>query len=455
MAPASSPPEANVAHVLRAAGVAVSFVAASGIAGCTCARKDTTPLTDAGPPVVSLDAALSGPSQKREGLSLPIAAAHQKTGEIVAAGLSAKERAVAVVVFDASGKSVARTRVLEDVKWTADADLRVYDVGDAALVVWHGNVGGKFEARAVRVSRKGEPLGESFAMDVPSCALDDGVAWSESQPSGAARIRSKIWKAGVAVDDRTPTFEDPFVVACGAKRVFALVQPEGKPPFVQMSGGGEPPRVLHHFAATNEAEDAPDPFAFTTGDEVGVVRVGEGGAFVVGFGSPTTPFTVHKEFSERIHTEDDVVAVDADAKRVAIVFTREEDARCDPKEGGATTVSVIDVDRVGMRDTLVELAPSTCGRDFAPFWTGTTANGLVVSWAERNRRAAKTSAPITAIFSRSLASPPGTPARRQAIAADGVADAGCDATKCYTVALLRAPSGDVLDPGELVVTSFP
>ena len=103
--------------------------------------------------------------------------------------------------------------------------------------------------------------------------------------------------------------------------------------------------------------------------------------------------------------------------------------------------------------TSLQIAPSACDRDVGPFWTNLLRGSLAVAWAERASRPEKTSAPITGLALRLLAE--GATTGRVAQMADAIADAGCDAARCYAVALVREPGGDGMKPEAMKALAYP
>jgi hypothetical protein len=78
---------------------------------------------------------------------------------------------------------------------------------------------------------------------------------------------------------------------------------------------------------------------------------------------------------------------------------------------------------------------------------------LVVGWTERASRKDKTVAPIVGFAYQVLGE--GAKLVHVPIAADAIADAGCDAARCYAVALVREPGRDGMSPEAMRVVAYP
>ena len=96
----------------------------------------------------------------------------------------------------------------------------------------------------------------------------------------------------------------------------------------------------------------------------------------------------------------------------------------------------------------MELAPGACGREVGPFFTGAMGDAISVGWVERVPVAGKPRAPIAGLAHRRVPAQglPGELVHVEQLA-DALADAGCDATHCYAVALARRAGMDAMVPG--------
>jgi hypothetical protein len=154
----------------------------------------------------------------------------------------------------------------------------------------------------------------------------------------------------------------------------------------------------------------------------------------------------------RVPAEDDVVAVDADERGVVIVTTHDETEAC-PEGRGGDSVHALRIPRTGGSAASLELAKGACSRDVGPFWSSPMAGSVVVGWVERASRPSKTSAPIAGLAYRRIGE--GGATARIAQPADAIADAGCDAERCYAVALVRESGSDGMKPEAIRVIAYP
>jgi len=77
-----------------------------------------------------------------------------------------------------------------------------------------------------------------------------------------------------------------------------------------------------------------------------------------------------------------------------------------------------------------------------------------LAWAERVPKKAPTDAPIGALGWARVTGD-AVEAHETALSADGLVFAGCNAERCYAVALDRAPGTDGMKPGTARVVAFP
>jgi hypothetical protein len=147
------------------------------------------------------------------------------------------------------------------------------------------------------------------------------------------------------------------------------------------------------------------------------------------------------------------VAVDADERAVTLVTTHDESDACPEGRGGSSVHALRVPRREAAKATSIVLSPSACARDVGPFWTNTLGKSLIVGWTERASRKDKTVAPIVGLAYRVLEE--GAALVHVAKPADALADAGCDASRCYAVALVREPGGDGMSPEAIRLVAYP
>ena len=377
------------------------------------------------------------------GLSAPIAAAHVAGGAVVVAGLDVPSKAIRVQRIDANERVVVDHVALGDVAWSADSDLKVHaHATEGAFVTWRGLRGGKLVRQLAVVGPDLAPKGEPMEIAAASCATREAVWFSDG-----ARAVARPWRGTTTTVD-LPKDKDASLL-CGSSRAFALLEEEEKTSLLPLGGGGSPITLLREndFGDDEQRELA----EYTVGGDVGIVRVGGSGAVAVREMHGAEAGPLHK-LKTRIPKDDDVIAVDASAKVLAIVYTEDASSTCPPAAGRgdtvvATKVMALRVQRESFEESIVELSPGRCGHEVGPFFSGVLGEAVSVAWTERAGGAGKARAPIVGLAHTTLA-PTGTPAlRRIEQAADALVDAGCDGTRCYAVALARREGMDVMVPG--------
>jgi hypothetical protein len=371
------------------------------------------------------------------------------------AGLVVPEKSIAVTRIDASGATAYTVAALRGVAWSQDADLRVYpsDAG-GAVVVWRGLRDGKLVRQMVTVAKDGALAGVPVDVGAATCATEDGVAWTERASAGKTRVVLRAWSGGAPRDVATVPADREPVLVCGAHRVFALGQGEDDVTLAAGPDGGASRRLVgaKDFGADEEREHD----EYTVGDDLGVLRVASGGALALRE-TKGDLLGVWRKLVATVPADDDVVAVDGDARGAIVVSTRESADACG--EGGATSagtsIQALRIDRSTFAESAVEIAPTECGKDLGPFWTGSVGKSLVVAWVERVSRRDATSAPIAGLSYRTLDGTTLMPVVRVPRPADALVDAGCDKDRCYAVALARAPGTTEMVPEAAQVIAYP
>ena len=179
--------------------------------------------------------------------------------------------------------------------------------------------------------------------------------------------------------------------------------------------------------------------------------------------SRATPPSVSLWRTPPFHLEvtDDLVAVDGDARATYLVTTHDEDpSACDGSE--SSSVHVVAVSNAGSDAGTVtsavqdlQLSPPDCAHELGPFWTDSLGDDMTIAWAVRASRRDKTTAPIASLDFRTVG-PDGVRKKGSLPAnADSLVDAGCDGTRCYAVALVRAPGTDVMLAESAKVLLYP
>jgi len=211
------------------------------------------------------------------------------------------------------------------------------------------------------------------------------------------------------------------------------------------AGKGAPQKLIR------DLDDERERALFTFGDDgLGVVEVAQSGAMRFTRGGAAGPFEWTK-VAHRFPEDEDVDAVDGDARAVWVLVSRDATARC----GGAEAAVDVVVHRLGEGgEKELAIAKGDCGRDLGPYWVGLVGESALLGWAERVPKKAPTDAPIGALGWARVQGDV-VDAHQLPVSADGLVFAGCAAEKCYAVALDRAAGTDGMKPGTARVLAFP
>jgi hypothetical protein len=437
-----------------------ALVAVLAGGGCTCSKTAESAGDDAGPTATATAdasddvAVASGEPGEAGGLSAPIAGARGDHGDVVVAGLDVAARAIRVQRISDKDEVVANRTVFDGMAWSSESELKVSPAGAGVAVTWRGLRAGKLVRQLVILDADLLPTGPVLDVAAASCATRDALWFTDGK-----RVHARPW-TGSPSRFELPRDKDVALV-CGAHRAFALLDEEDGTSLMTFGGaalekrdGGAAgvPQVLQLLKESELGEDDQrERPEYTVGDDVGVVRLATSGAITLREVRSGAPGPLHK-LRTAIGRDDDVVAVDASARVIVVVFTEDVSDSC-AKDGGTATVGstrvkALRIDRATFEESTVELSPGVCAREVGPFFTGAQGDGVSVAWVERVPIAGKSSAPIAALAHRVVPAAGSAPELvRTEQAADALADAGCDGTRCYAVALARRAGMDAMVPG--------
>lgn len=434
--------------------VALGAAAATG-AACTCSKTPSGGEDAGSAAVASASASASvepgASAEDAAGLSAPIAASRVENGDVVVAGLDVAAKAIRVQRLGPDGAVKKERTILAGAKWSSDAEMRVAQAGKGAAVTWHGLYNGRLVRELAVLDAELTPKGEPVEIAAASCATQDAL-WS----TDGKRATARPW-AGAAVRTALPQDGD-VSLSCGAHRAFALVDEDDGTAVVVLGDkdAGAPLKLFEESAFGDD--DQRERADYTVGDDVGVVRLASSGSLAVREVHAGERGPLHK-LKTVLPRDADVVAVDATARQVVVVYTDDASDTC--AEAGeptsSTKVSALRIDRMSFEESTVELSPGMCGREVGPFFTGGLGDALAVAWVERVPVHGKTRAPIAGLAHRSVAPAGATlaPLGRIDLAADALVDAGCDGTHCFAVALARQKGMDAMVPGWAKLISYP
>ncbi len=439
-------------------GLAVTAVVAAAPA-CTCSKGgQSTAVEDSAPP-----ASASGAVPRDEdatvvsGLSAPVAAARVENGEVVVAALDVPLKALRVQRIDSADKIVQERTILDGtIAWTNDAELKMAPARGGVAIIARGLSTKRSSGQLAILGPDLAPKGEVIDVAPSSCATQDAI-WS----TDGTHVRARPW-GGKAFYGSLPKEKD-VAFACGTHRAFALLDEENGTSVAILTAGGQDGgtdadaglRIAPAISFLDDKEFGEDEQRersdYTVGDELGVVRLAASGTMVVRELSGNTAGPTHKLKTQLPH-DDDIVTVDASANALLVVYTQDSSESCNADGAppmASTKVFALRVDRKTWEETVLELSPGMCGREVGPFFTGAVAESIAVGWVERAPVKGKSQAPIAALAHVRV---PVKGATKDALtridlSADALVDAGCDAERCYAVALARRPGTDVMVPG--------
>lgn len=430
----------------RLSASACVLATAFAVAGCRSCKEPeaSAPASAAEAGAAPSAASAGGPP----GWSLPIAAANVGGGEVLVAGLDVPSAAIRMRRIGPDDAVLADRAVLEDVRWSADADLRVVAAGPGGggAVTWRGLRDQKLGRALVVVGGDLAPKGPPVEVAGPSCATRDALWFTDGK-----RARGRAW-SGASSELALPSEGEPSIV-CAATRAFALFEQDDAMQLRSLPRGSAVALLREGDFGDDEPRERAE---YTVGDDVGIVRVGASGSVALREtkGEAVAPV---RRLRARVPADDDLVAVDASPKAVVIVHTSDASDACRGPDATSTSTKVkaLRVDRETGEETAVELSPGACGREVGPFFTGAVGDAVSVAWVERGDGAGEARAPVVGLsHARVRAGGAAEPAARIEVSADALVDAGCDEARCYAAALVRATGTDGMVPGPVRVLRY-
>lgn len=367
----------------------------------------------------------AGPAPARaHGASLkpPIAAASVGGGVVLAAALDSEQNGVRVQRIDANDAVTADRLVLDDVAITPDAELKLAASAEGVALTFRGVRGGKLTRQLVLLGPDLAPKGPPVEVSAAYCATREGV-WT----SDGTKATSHLFKGGGATV-ALPKDKDASLF-CAPHRAYAVLDDDDKTSAMPLGAEGAGAALVMRDADFGEDEQR-ELAEYAVGDEIGFVRLGASGALALR--EKSGPL---RNLKTRIGRDDDVVAVDASAKYVVIVYTEEAPEDADVTGSGCTKVLAVRVDRQSWDEAKVELSSGRCGHEVGPFFTSALGDGVSVAWPERSGGVGQARAPIVALAHAVVAAEPAPKLTRFPENARALVDATCDAASCYAVAL--------------------
>ena len=360
---------------------------------------------------------------------------------IYVAGLVADRKVINLSRYTLDGRIEWSVDVLDDVRWTSTSELWAFAGEGGVAVALRGQRGEKSGLVARSVSASGNMLSDPFDVGSRPCATLDALYWTEKLPGGGVSVKRRPLAGGAVTSPAEEKDPGDVSLACGDKEVFLLE--ENDESFAVRAL--ESPKAT--VVASGEGDDEPkDRPAFTVGDDLGILVETTIGRLQLRFPALSPPRTLRK-----LTDDEDLVAVDADAKRALVVYTRDDPDRCGT-DGLVSDVRALDVPLDGTKEIDEEVARGACDVDLGPFWIGSVGGKTIVAWEERDAKKRMGGAPVTGLGYRVLGD---AAASRLPQSAEDLTFAGCAATKCYVVALERPAGTDGMVPGSAKILAFP
>jgi hypothetical protein len=413
----------------RESCVVLAIGAASVLGGCRSCSKSESQEAAKGDAADSRPLAGGAVSARAFDLGLPITAAHSGNGSVIVAGFDAVSKNVRVIRIDASDRVVDDHTVSGDDSGFSVGELRInaHDT-EGAFLTWRGMRGEKPVGWLVRLGPTLAPVGETIPVPISSCATRDAI-WFTDGAEATSRSFSGA-KSTVVL----PKDSDSGLL-CGNDRAYALLGDEDRSAILPLGSGGTPLDVYRDKDFSDEEREVAE---YTVGEDVGFVRVGASGALALRELRAGTLGPIRK-LKTSIGKDDDLVGVDASPEFLSVVYARDASANCPAAENAeapvATKLLALRVRRDTFEESTVEIATGKCGVDMGPLFSGAVGKSISLAWLEGAAAAGKARAPIVGLAHTKLGPNGAANVERFERNFDAIIDAGCDATRCYAVAL--------------------
>lgn len=441
----------SLTDVARAALAGLALVVGGG-AGCTC-RKDE-PLVDAATPAPTVIDAAAPTARTLElpKLSLPIGGALLPNGAVVVAGLSVAERAIEVARVLPDGRVDATVRIFPNAEWAHDSEVGVHPVGEDIVVTFRGKVEGGQKRSLVRLD-KSFVAKPAISFSATTCATKDGVYWLER-----SRVGYEI--AAGHRDRMVPPLGGDLGLFCDESRALVTADAEGVLTVVPVLADAMGPLAILVGEKDFDDEEREHTLFFRP-EGPSVFRIGNEGTIAV-----KLPGQATRKIAGKLEEDDDLVLVDADVGTVYVASTQDHDG-CEAGEDTSalpsqrtsrfsTAVHLLRVDLGEAKATRESLGRAACGHQASTFFFGKAKDKRLLAWTERAPQSSKTVPPIAALSYRVLgATAAANVAKRVPLRADGLVDAGCNATTCAVVYLERPAGEDDRKPELPRILRFP
>ena len=432
---------------------ALAVLAVGQGAACTCSKGQDASAVDA--------AAASAPAEIKDAapaalelprLSLPMGASLLPSGAVVVAGLSVAEKAVRVALVGVDGRVAATTAIFGNAEWAHDSEVSVHSVGNDVVVSFRGKVEGGLRRSIVRLDER-LVAKEPVTFGAVTCATKDGVFWLDKKHVKAETPSGRK-------DFPVPTMDGDLGLFCDESHALVTADAEGALSTSEIMEGGFGPVVP--LVGDKDFSDEEREHAFFVGASgLGVLRIGSEGAIAVKLASHGP-----RKIPTKLEEDDDLVVADADDAALYVASTQDHDG-CETGEDASalptlrtsrfsTSVHLLRIDLATDKAIREDLGRAACGHQAGPFFFGKAREKRILAWSERAPGANKTKPPIAAFSYRVLGpNTAGTVSKRVPLRADGLVDAGCNATSCAVVWLERPEGQDDKQPELPRILRFP
>jgi hypothetical protein len=430
--------------------LALAFVALLG--GCSRRGKnEVVPVSvDSATDVSSV---ASGPTRVVETpaiFSLPIAAT-RGGGATFVAGFVASESVVRVMAFR-DAKTLWTADAVHAATWTPDAQLSLEPAADGVAILWRSARGESSAGSMVLLGGHGEAKGGPDDVGASMCTTATGLAWIGADRHGPSRVFARAWGeaaprmvASVAAE-RAPT------LTCGTRGAFVLGDGDDDITATSFVPGESPSNTVAVVLRDADfGDDEREHYAFSSGDDLVLVRVGESGDVAVRRIRPDGGPGPWRKWKHSIGSDDDVVEVDGNGESTVLVVASQAGAVCPSTGTPADRLRAVRFDS-SEHESSVDLSAPDCDRTPGPVWIGDDPGvGLLVAWGQGTARPKSAAAPLSGLAFRATAS---ALSGELAIDALGLTKAGCDDDGCFAAALERARDGDAMHPLAIAILRY-
>jgi hypothetical protein len=313
-------------------------------------------------------------------------------------------------------------------------------------------------------------VGDPIVVGDAVCPTLDGIHWLAREGSGFKGWRRAIGALGGEVLPG-PLFpsQSEITLVCGAHRAFLASNVEG---LVRVVSWAEKDRP--QSAATDARPVVlPKPPLASAPDDMLMAAMGDGLALValeakaiaVAFYRPDQAATRWQKVTLPNGGEATLEGIEPDSDKIGLLMLRTVPSLKGCRNGDANDtvaeVAIFDGESGRLVRSPERVETWRCGAEPGPFFSGWTAGKFVIGWPRGADAACARARVRWGGLGFAVVDPGGAHVRvgHAGPSGDSIAEAGCDADKCYAVALTRGsdPCGpaDGPDVGKLEIIAYP